>query len=186
MVRGIVDAVGPKMDKAIEHFGEELKSLRTGRASIVLVEGLIVEHYGQTMPLKSLATLATPDVHTIAITPWDRSALISVEKAIREASSLGLTPNNDGSTIRLNIPPMTEERRLEIVKQMGAKVEDCRIALRGIRHEAMSAIKKLEQSKQATQDDAKWSEEELNKKIDQYQLKIDALSASKEKEIMAV
>ncbi len=186
MVREIVASVSPKMDKALVHLEEELKSLRTGRATTALVENIIVEQYGQHMPLITLATLSTPDARTIAITPWDRASVPAVEKALREAQSLGLNPNNDGSTIRLNIPPMTEERRRDIVKQLGQMVENCHIALRNLRHEALGEVKKLERDKKATTDDAKWSEEELNKKIDQYRLKIDAIQKTKEQEIMQV
>lgn len=186
MVREIVAGVNPNMDKAIIHLEEELKSLRTGRATTALVENIMVESYGQNMPLISLATLSTPDARTIAITPWDRSAVPNVEKALREAQSLGLNPNNDGSTIRLNIPPMTEERRRDIVKALGHMVEGCHITMRAVRHEALSDIKKLEKDKKATTDDVKWSEEELNKKIDHYRLKIDAIQKQKEIEIMQV
>ena len=186
MIRAIVDTVDPKMAKAIEHLEADLGSLRTGRASTVLVESVMVEQYGSMVPLKTMASLSTPDARTIAITPWDRAALQSVEKAIRDSQSLGLNPSNDGNIIRLSIPAMTEERRREIVKQLGEKVENCRVTLRNIRHEAMSEAKKLEQAKQATQDDMKWAEAELNKRIEGFQTKIEAVAAAKEKEIMEV
>ncbi len=186
MVRGIVAGVDPKMTKAIDHLETDLGSLRTGRATTALVETVMVEQYGQLAPLRNVASLSTPDARTIAITPWDKALLQTIEKAIRETQSLGLTPNNDGSVIRLNIPTMTEERRREIVKQLGEKVEQCRVTLRNVRHEALSEIKKLEQSKQATQDDLKWAETELNKKIEAAQVKIEAISGAKQKEIMEV
>jgi ribosome recycling factor len=186
MVRAIVATADPKMTKALEHLEADLGTLRTGRASTVLVEGIMIELYGQMTPLKSMATLSTPDARTIAITPWDRGSLPTVEKALRETQSLGLNPNNDGTIIRLNIPPMTEDRRRDIVKQLGDKVEQCRIALRNIRHELLGEVKKLEQTKQATTDDSKWTETELNKKIDTYQARIESIAAAKEKEIMAV
>lgn len=186
MVRQALDAANPKMDKALAHLEDELKGLRTGRASVGLVDGIHVEYYGAIQPLKAVASITTPDAKTIAITPWDRGQLQSIEKALREAQSLGLNPNNDGATIRLNIPPMTEERRRDIIKVLGQKVEECRIALRNIRHEVLDEVKKMEKAKTATQDDVKFAETELNKKIDQYQAKIEVIAAAKEKEIMEV
>src|SRR5206468_6530244 len=130
--------------------------------------------------------ITTPDAKSIAITPWDRSMLQVIEKAIRDDQRLGLNPNNDGSVIRLNIPAMTEDRRRDIIKILGQKVEECRIALRNIRHDALDEVKKMEKSKQATQDDVKFAETELNKKIDQYQAKIETIASAKEKEILEV
>jgi ribosome recycling factor len=186
MVRQALDAANPKMDKALAHLEDELNSLRTGRASVGMVDGVTVDYFGTPQPLKAVASITTPDAKSIAITPWDRSMLQVIEKAIRDDQRLGLNPNNDGSVIRLNIPAMTEDRRRDIIKILGQKVEECRIALRNIRHEALDEVKKLEKSKQATQDDLKFAETELNKKIDQYQAKIEIIQASKEKEIMEV
>lgn len=186
MIKDFINAAGPKMDKAIEHLESELKALRTGRANAVLVEGVVIDVYGQPMPLKQLASISTPDARTIAITPWDRTTLSAIEKAIRESPSLGLNPANDGNTIRLSIPAMTEERRREIVKQLGTKVEECHITLRNIRHDVLGEVKKLEKAKEATQDDAKFAENELNKRLDQYKVKIEDIARAKEKEILAV
>ncbi|MBW4061840.1 ribosome recycling factor [Candidatus Saccharibacteria bacterium] len=186
MVRQIIDGADPKMQKAIEHLDSEMTSLRTGRASTSLVDSLIVEVYGVPQPLKAIASINTPDSRSIAITPWDRTSLPIIEKAIRENQQLGLNPNNDGTVIRLNIPSMTEDRRREVVKSLGAKVEDCRIALRNIRHDTLGEVKKLEKAKEATQDDVKFAETELNKKIETFQRKIEELEAAKTKEIMSV
>lgn len=186
MVRDIISGAVPKMDKAVDHLKNDLLSLRTGRASVAMVDGVLVEQYGQKMPLRSLATISTPDARTIAITPWDRSSIPAVEKAIRENQALGFNPMNDGNTVRLNIPPLTEERRKQIVKQLGEKVESCHIAIRNIRHEVLQDVKKLEKDKQATQDDVKFAENELNKKIDTYKSRIEEISKAKEKEIMEV
>ena len=186
MVRSIVETANPKMDKALEHLAEELSSLRTGRASVGLVDSILVEYYGTTQPLKAVASITTPDAKSIAITPWDKAALPVIEKAIRETQSLGLTPNNDGVTIRLNIPALTEDRRREIVKSLGAKVEECRIALRNIRHDVLKEVQKLEKAKEATQDDVKFAETELNKKMDAMQKRIDELEAAKTKELMEI
>ena len=186
MVRPIIEGTTPKMDKAIQHLADEMNALRTGRATTALVDSLVVEVYGVPQPLKAVASISTPDARTIAISPWDKTSLQSIEKAIRENQQLGLNPSNDGVVIRLNIPAMTEDRRREVVKSLGAKIEDCRIALRNIRHDAMSEVKKLEKDKLATQDDLKFAETELNKKIDMYQRKIEELEATKTKEIMSV
>jgi len=186
MIRPLVDGAGPKMEKAVAHFAEDLKSLRTGRASVALLDGVMVEVYGVVQPLKAVASVNTPDARTIAVTPWDKTALPVIEKAIRENQALGLNPSNDGNTIRMSIPPLTEERRKEIVKSLGGKVEDCRIALRNVRHDVLNEAKRLEKAKEATSDDVKFAETELNKKIDQFQRKIDELEAAKAVEIMEV
>jgi ribosome recycling factor len=186
MIRPLVESAGPKMEKAIDHFEEELKSLRTGRASTAILDSVIVEYYGSVQPLKAIASINTPDARSLAITPWDKGALASIEKAIRENQSLGLNPSNDGNVIRISIPPMTEERRREVVKSLHTKVEDCRVRLRNIRHDVLNEVKRFEKSKEATSDDVKFAEAELNKKIDQFQQRIDALEAAKAKEIMEV
>lgn len=184
--RELVNSAEPKMAKAIEHMREDLNSLRTGRASVAMADGIAVDYYGQPMQLRQLATIGTPDAKTIAITPWDRNALDPIEKAIRETQSLGLTPNNDGHTIRLNIPAMTEERRRDVVKQLGEKVEACHISLRNIRHEVLNDVKKLEKEKLATQDDLKFAESELNKKVDTFRAIIAEIESAKTAEIMQV
>lgn len=185
-VSDLVKTVDAKFDKALEHLDGELSGLRTGRASTALVDGLNVDVYGSLMNLKSVATVSTPDAKTISITPWDRANLEPIEKMLRESHSLGLTPNNDGHTIRLNIPPLTEERRRDIVKSMGVHIEAAHIAMRNTRHEILKEAKKLEANKEATQDDLKWIEEELNKKMDLYKGKVQALEQAKTAEIMTV
>jgi ribosome recycling factor len=174
------------MDKAIEHFEADLKSLRTGRANVAMLDGVMVEYYGVPQPLKAVAQISAPDARSLAVSPWDKGALAPIEKALRENQALGLNPMNDGTTIRMAVPPLTEERRREIVKSLGAKVEDCRIALRNIRHEVLNDVKRQEKAKEATSDDVKFAETELNKKIEQYQKRIDVIEAAKSKEIMEV
>lgn len=186
MVKSLVDATDPRFEKAIEHLVQDLSTLRTGRATTALVDSLTVESYGQTMALKQIATLSTPDAHTIAITPWDPSTLSSIEKAIQENQALGLNPSNDGHTIRLSIPPLSEERRREIVKQLGQKVEQCYISFRNIRHDVLSEVRKLEKDKQLSQDDVKHAENELNKKIETYKTKVAEVEKAKEKEILEI
>jgi ribosome recycling factor len=174
------------MEKALEHLKEELGSLRTGRASTLLVENIPVEVYGLTQPLKAVASIGTPDARTIAITPWDKNAVAPIEKAIRDTSSLGLSPSNDGRVIRLSIPALTEERRKDLVKSAGTKVEECRIALRNVRHDVLKEVQRMLKDKLVQRDDEVFAELELNKKIDQFQRRIEELEASKAKEIMEV
>lgn len=182
----VLRQAGPKMDRAVGHLEDELKGLRTGRASTALVEGIEVDQYGQKMALKQVATLSTPDARTIAITPWDPTTLPSIEKAIRESQSLGLNPNNDGHTIRLNLPPLNEETRKALVKALGDKIEQCHIALRNTRHDLLEEIRGLEKNKGATQDDVRLAQTELDKKIDQYREQIKRIEDAKTKEIMEV
>jgi ribosome recycling factor len=186
MVREIIASAKPKMDKALDHFVHDLASLRTGRASIAILDSVTVDAYGTPQPLKAVAQLSTPDARSLAITPWDKSLVGPIEKAIRENQSLGLNPMNDGSTVRIAIPPLTEERRREIVKTLGTKVEDCRIALRNVRHDVLSEVKKLEKAKEATTDDVKYADTEMGKLMDTYQKRIQELEAAKAKEIMEV
>lgn len=186
MVRTLVDSAVPKMEKAVEHFAEDLKSLRTGRASAVMLDGVMVESYGALVPLKTVASVNTPDARSLAVTPWDKTMIGPIEKAIRENQSLGLNPMNDGTVVRMSIPALTEERRREIAKSLGGKVEECRIAMRNIRHDILNEVKRMERAKEATADDVKFAETELNKKIDQFQKRIDELEAAKTKEIMEV
>jgi ribosome recycling factor len=186
MIKAIIDGSGPRMDKAVEHLGDELRQIRTGRASTALVESITVDQYGQTMPLKAVATLSTPDAHTIAISPWDKSLIATIEKAIRENQALGLNPSNDGSTIRINIPPMTTERREQLTKQVGEKIEACHVALRNIRHDVLDEARKAEKSGSASQDDLKFAESELNKKIDEFRSRLDEIRRAKVADIMEV
>lgn len=182
----IVKSADPRMDKAINRLEDDLKSLRTGRATTTLVEGVTVEQYGAQTPLKAVASISTPDAQTIAISPWDKSLVTVIEKALRENQALGMNPSSDGNVVRLNVPPMTEDRRREIVKDLGTKVEQCNIALRQVRHDVLNEVKRMEKDGNATQDDAKFAEQELNKKIDTYKKKIDELAKAKEAEIMTV
>lgn len=186
MIQSIIDKATPRMDKAVEHLEDQLRQIRTGRAQVIMVDGITVDQYGQTMPLKAVASLSTPDAHTIAITPWDKSMIPVIEKAIRETQSLGLNPGNDGSTIRLNLPPMTTERRQQVTKQVGEQIEACHVALRNVRHDILDEAKKAEKAKQISQDDLKFAEEQLNKKIETYRTKLEAIREAKVKEIMEV
>lgn len=186
MVRDLLNTAEPRMNKAIDHLRDELRSLRVGRAQTSLVENVMVEQYGQMTPLKAVATITTPDAQTIAISAWDRNIVPVIEKTLRENQALGLNPSSDGNIVRLNVPPMTEERRREIVKELGGKVEQCHISLRAVRHDVINDARKLEKDKQAGQDDVKWAENELNKKMDIYKAKVEEVARAKEAEIMSV
>lgn len=174
------------MEKALEHLQAELSSLRTGRASVALVDTITVDQFGQQLPLKAVASLSTPDARTIMISAWDKTMVPVIEKALRETQSLGLNPSNDGQIIRLNIPPMTTERREDIVRQLGEKIEACHIVLRNIRHDSLGSARDQEKAKQISQDDLKQTENDLNKLVDQFRDRIEELRKAKTTEIMEV
>lgn len=174
-----------KMKKAVEAVEHEFSSLRTGRASVALVDNIHVEAYGASMTLKQVAAISTPDARTILITPFDRNLIPVIEKAIM-ASNLGLTPNNDGKAIRLTIPQLTEERRKELVKVAKKMAEDGRVAVRNIRRHANEEIKKTEKMHEITEDDREKAIEKVQEITDKFIKEIDSLLERKEKEIMEV
>lgn len=170
------------MEKAVEHLRTELSKLRVGRASATMVDSVRVEVYGSQMSLKEVAALATPDPKTITIQPWDRSLFGEIEKAIL-AANLGLTPMNDGKIIRINMPPLTEERRKDFVKQISKEGEAAKVAVRNIRRDAMDALKK---DKEMTEDDQRRSQDEIQKMTDQFVQEVDKSVDSKTKEVMTI
>ena len=170
------------MEKALEHLRSELSKLRVGRASATMVDGVRVDVYGSQMSLKEVAALATPDPKTITIQPWDRSLFGEIEKAIL-AANLGLTPMNDGKIIRINMPPLTEERRKDFVKQISKEGEAAKVAVRNIRRDSMDALKK---DKALTEDDQRRNQEEIQKLTDQFIQEIDKAVDSKTKEVMTI
>ena len=143
-----MDDTKQRMDQAIDHFKDELKKVRTGRAHAGMLEGILVEVYGQRMPLAHVANVGTLDAQTLQVTPFDPSNLEAISAAIRDDKSLGLNPADDGKIVRIPVPPMTEERRREVVKQLGQKVEDARVALRNVRHDALKDAKQQEKDKE--------------------------------------
>lgn len=185
MLEALFRETEDKMDKAVEATEREFQSLRTGRASTDVVAGVTAQAYGADTPLNQLATISTPDAATILIQPWDMSQLAAVERAIH-AANLGLTPNNDGKVIRLNIPPMTEEKRKEIVKKAHDMAEQGRIAIRNIRRHANDEIKKTEKNHEISEDDRKRYLDKVQAKTDAHTRKIDELLARKEQEVMHV
>ncbi|HLO53594.1 MAG TPA: ribosome recycling factor [Saprospiraceae bacterium] len=171
-------------DKAIEHLVFELNKIRAGKASPAMLNGLMVEYYGSPTPLSQVANISTPDARTISIQPWEKKTLALIEKAIFEAN-LGITPMNDGEVVRLMIPPMSEERRITMVKQAKAAGEESKVGIRAHRHKMLDFLKK--QVKDGFPEDmGKRKEDEVQKLVDQYSAKIDKLIEVKEKDIMTV
>ena len=171
-----------KMKKTVEATQREFSAIRTGRASTALVDGVRVDYYGTATPLKQLAAVTTPDARLILIQPWDKTILAEVEKAILK-SDIGITPTNDGKAIRLSIPPLTDERRVELDRILKKIAEDGRVSVRTARHTAIEAARKLEKDKAITEDARFESQEEVQKLTDKYIKDIDTLLAAKEKEI---
>jgi len=174
-----------KMEKSVEAFKGELSKIRTGRASLALLDDIVVEAYGSPMPLNQVSTLTIPESRTIAIQPWDPQVLGSIEKAILK-SDIGLTPVSDGKIIRLNIPQLTEERRKELVKQVKKIAEEFRVAIRNVRREAIDTLKKQKKDKEISEDDLFKLQDEAQSETDSYIANIDEITASKEKEVMDV
>lgn len=173
------------MQKAVEATQRSFNTVRTGRANAALLDRLTVEYYGAQTPLRSLANITTPDASTIAIQPFDRSTLATIEKAI-SMSDLGLTPNNDGSVIRLNIPQLTSDRRKELVKTVAKLAEEGKVSIRNIRRDAIDTVKKQAKNSEISEDEAKDLQDSIQKLTDKYVAKVDELLAEKEKDITTV
>lgn len=174
-----------KMSAAVEALRKELVSIRTGRASLSLLDGISVDYYGTPTPINQVATLGMPDSRQITIQPWEQKLIGEIEKAILK-SDLGLTPGNDGKTIRLNIPALTEERRKQLVKVVRKRAEEAKIAVRNVRRDIIDEVKKSEKEEHISEDDVKKLQEEIQKITDSYVAKVDEVVRHKEKEIMEV
>lgn len=185
MTKDVIAAMNVHMDKTIEALRREYQKIRTGRASTALLDEIRIDYYGNPSPLSQVATLAVPEPRTITLQPWETKMIPVIEKAIMNAN-LGLTPANDGKTIRLNLPPLTEERRKEIVKHLKKLAEDSKIALRNIRRDTIDDLKKLEKEKQITEDELKRAEKEVQDVTNIHSAKVDEVLAHKEKEVMEV
>ena len=177
--------VTERMEKAIEKLKHELGRLRTGRANGAFVEGLQVNYYGSRTPLKQLANISTPDAKTIQIQPWEAPLCKEIEKAILEAN-LGFTPNSDGKVVRINMPPMTEERRDDLVKQVKRHGEDAKVAIRQVRQDANSEVKKELAAKTISEDESKSRQDAIQKDTDSYVKKIDEIVAKKGEEVKTI
>lgn len=173
------------MQKSIEAMQRSLNTIRTGRANAALLDRITIEYYGTETPLRSLATISTPDASTITVQPFDPGSLTEIEKAI-SLSDLGLVPNNDGSTVRLNIPPLTEERRQDFVKMAGKMAEEGKVAIRNIRRDAMDTARKQGKSGDISEDESKDLQDKIQGLTDKYTGQIDRVLAEKEKEITTV
>lgn len=172
-----------KMSKTVDVFEKELSRIRTGRAAPALLEGIRVEYYGNQMPLSQLATVAVPESRLMTIQPWDAGALAAIEKAILK-SDLGLTPNSDGKMIRINVPPLTEQRRKELAKTVKKMAEDCKVAVRNIRRDIIEHLKAKKKDKSISEDELFRLQDEIQKLTDQFVKKTDEIQAKKEREIM--
>lgn len=182
-VKELLHAAEEKLKKAHEAVLRSFAEVRSGRATPSLVEGLHVDYYGTPTLLKQLANISVPDAHLIVIQPWDPSVIVEIEKAIMK-SNLGMTPSNDGKMVRLPVPPLSKERREELVKVVHKMAEDGRISLRTIRRDAKEALEKLEKDKALSEDDKFRGIDELQKLVDKYIAKVDELLKTKEKELL--
>ena len=174
-----------KMKKSIDSVSADFASVRAGRANASVLDRIMVDYYGSPTPIQQIAAISSPDPRALVISPWDGTALKSIEKAIQN-SDLGINPQNDGKCIRLTFPQLTEERRKELVKQIHKYAENGKVAVRNIRRDAMEAFKKKEKASEITEDDLKQAEKDLQKLTDESCKKLDELLAKKEKELLAV
>lgn len=175
-----------KMQAAVDHLEGELKKVRTGRAHPSIVEGILVEVYGQHMPLKQVANITAPEPQQLQITPFDANNIQAIAAAIRNDQAMGLNPSDDGRVVRVPMPPLTEELRRQIVKSLGDIVEESKITLRNIRHDAIKEAKKLRDAKEFSDDDVKRFETQITEVINEYNTKVEAAHKAKEQEIMTV
>ena len=185
MLKEVLKDASDRMKGAVSVLEEDLVSMRTGRASSGLVEKLMVEYYGMETPLFQLASISVPEPRMIAIKPYDKSTLKAIEKAI-QASDLGLTPNNDGTTIRLNIPALTQERREDLRKMVGKRLEEARVAIRNIRRSAIDDVRDMEKEKMISEDEAKRAQDDIQDLTNKYIEQVEAAGERKETEIMEI
>ncbi len=185
MRKEVLSSVHDKMTKALEHIRREFATIRTGRASTSLLDGVTIDYYGSPVPLNQIANVSAPEAKLLLVTPYDKGALGNIEKSLLK-SDLGLTPNNDGKVIRIPIPELTEERRKNLVKVVRRLAEDTRVSVRNIRREANEQVKKSEKDGDIPEDESHRTTDEVQKVTDDYIKKIDELLKVKEKEIMEV
>ena len=183
MSNPVLKEADQKMDKAIEAFRKELAHVRTGRASAALLDGVMVDYYGTSMPINQVASVSVPESRLLTVQPWDANILGELEKAILK-SDLGLTPSNDGKIIRVSVPPLTEERRKELVKLVKKMAEDCRVAVRNVRRDAIEKLKAQKKAKEISEDDMFRQQDEVQKLTDNHVKEVEKILEEKEKEIM--
>ncbi len=185
LFKDIYAGITEKMEKSLGSLEYEFNTVRAGRANPSVLDQIKVEYYGTPSQLNAVASISIPDARTIAIQPWDASLLKDIEKAIL-ASDLGINPNNDGKVIRLNFPPLTEERRKELVKQIGKMAENAKVAIRNIRRDAMDTFKDMKKKSEITEDDLKGAEKDMQDLTDKYIKKIDVKLSEKENDLMSL
>jgi len=185
MIEDLLKETEDRMNKAVDALRDNLVTIRTGRASPALVERLPVEYYGTPTPLNQLATISVPEPRLLAIRPWDPSALADIERAILK-SDLGLTPSNDGKIIRLTIPRLTEERRQELVKVVGRRVEEGKVAIRNIRRDAVEDLRELESEKLISEDEFYRAKDDIQEITDKFVARMDEIGRDKEQEILEI
>jgi ribosome recycling factor len=184
-VESVINETRPKMDSVVEDFKRKLSNVRTGRATVGLLDAVHVDYYGSLTPLSQMASVAVPEPQLITVQPWDISQVNAVEKAII-AANLGLNPSNDGKIIRLPVPPLNEERRKQLAKQVSEIAEDHRVAIRNVRHASNDSLKKMLKDKVVSEDDEKKGLDEVQKLTNVFISKVDELAKNKEQEIMSV
>lgn len=184
-MEALVKDTSARMERSIEAFRKELGKVRTGRASFSLLDGVKVDYYGTPTPLQQVGTLSVPESRLITVTPWDTKMIGPIEKAI-QGSGLGLNPSSDGKTVRIPIPPLTEERRRELAKMVRKMAEDARVAVRNVRREAIEKLKDREKKKEISEDVVKRGQERIQKETDAHVKKIDEILKTKEQEILEV
>ncbi len=177
--------ISEKMEKRLNAFGEDLKTIRAGRANPAILDKITVDYYGTATPIPQVGNVSVPEPRTLLIQPWDKAILKDVEKALLKAE-LGINPNNDGSSIRLNFPPLTEERRKELVKDIKKHAEEVKVAVRAVRRDAIETYKASKKAGEITEDDLKDIEKDIQSITDDYIKEVDAMLEKKEKEIMSV
>ncbi len=182
----VVSSAKAKFGQAVERFRDSLKGLRTGRANAAMLDGVMVEAYGTSMPLNQVGNILVPEAQLLQITPFDPNNLQAISEAIRNNQSLGLNPTDDGRVVRIQIPPLNEERRRELAKQISGKQEDCMISLRNARHDAMDAIDKAKKSKSIGDDEAKRLSNQIEEVMNQSRGEVESIAKAKEAEIMRV
>ena len=185
MTKKVIESAEDRLNKTLDGLKKDYGTLRAGRAAPSLLDKVTVDYYGVATPVNQIANVTVPEPRMIMIKPYDRNSLKEIERAIQK-SDLGLTPNNDGTTIRLQIPQPTQERRKELVKVVSKTAEEATVAMRNIRRDANESIKKLEKGKEITEDDRKDAQEEMQKLLDKYIKLVDSAKATKEKEVMEV
>lgn len=185
MSKPVMDAMTQAMDKSIQSLKADLAKVRTGRASTALVDTVYVDYYGSNVPLNQIANVTTPDARTIQVSPWEAGTVGAIEKAIL-AANIGLTPQSDGKVVRIPLPPLTEERRKEMVKLIKKMGEETKIAIRTHRRDANEELKKQEKAKTVSEDDVKKAMDQVQKKTDEKTAEVDKVIGGKEKEVMTV